>query len=393
MNLSVATIELLDAVAAAAGTEGLHLIVLSRPRRKTDSDATRIAIRPVQLGNQLVYQAARRVGSQEFHENVDPGEVARKVETWAASDFDQLNVYTTEADLEFRRRKDGSESIRRSKSTHKPANRDHNRSRQYIIPEGTPCPFLIATGVMTDAGKVRSSKQKKFRQINRYLEIVNDIVPHLPDDRVVNVVDFGCGRSYLTFALHHYFTSVLKRTVRMVGLDLKQKVIADCQKLANELNCDGLTFQHGDIAQHESTEAIDLCVSLHACNTATDEALGQAVKWNCSVILAVPCCHHELSGQLENSAQAALLRHGIMRERYAALATDTLRARALDVLGYRTQVIEFIDTEHTPKNLMIKAVRRASGTEENASSEYWRFRESLGIESFHLEQLVNLSQS
>lgn len=389
MSKPETTTGLLKQIDAAARSESLHLLVLSSPKQKQQSMPTKISVRPIQLNGTVTYQAAKRIGAQEFHENLEPASLLESVRNWISSSFDQLNVYTSEADFEFRRRK-GRETIKRSKPSRKKPDLEHNRTRDYIIPEGTPCPFLIATGIMTEGGKVRAPKQKKFRQINRYLEIVSDVVQQLPEERPVRIVDFGCGRSYLTFALHHYFTKVLGRDVSMVGLDLKQQVIADCQRLAKELGCKNIEFQHGDIANHKSDESIDLCVSLHACNTATDEAIGQAVKWGCAVILAVPCCHHELAAQLENTAHSAMLRHGIMRERFAALATDTLRARALDTLGYRTQVIEFIDTEHTPKNLMIRAVRRTSGTDGSAINEYQQFRESLGIKTFHLENVVSL---
>lgn len=384
--------ELLDVLIGAVQTETLHLVVLSRPRKKGTGDTSKISIRPVRMGDGLVYQASKRIGAQEFHENIPANDLRRNVADWIGNAFDQANLFTSEADFEFRR-KGGRETTRRSKPTHKNSTKGHDKVRQYLIPDNKPCPFLIATGIMSKSGKVRASKQKKFRQINRYLDIVNDVVKHLPAERTTRVVDFGCGRSYLTFALHHLFVNVLGRSVEIVGLDLKAKVIEDCNRLAKELDCEGLEFRQGDIAQHESDGQIDLCVSLHACDTATDEALGKSVMWQSSVILAVPCCHHELAAQLDNSDQTALLRHGIMRDRYAALATDALRARALDALGYRTQVIEFIDTEHTPKNLMIRAVRKnASDSANSALEDYWRFRASLGIESFHLETVTDLSR-
>lgn len=381
--------ELQKALRDAAAEQSLLQVTLSQPRDRADDRPTKITVRPVVLRDELQYQASKRIGAQEFHENVSATDVVGTVGDWAANQFDQINVFTTDADIEFRRRGENI-SVKRGKPTRQKAQAEHNKQRQYLIPDNEPCPFLIATGVMSAAGKVRSSKQKKFRQINRYLDIVNDIVKHLPDDRPIRVVDFGCGRSYLTFALHHLFVSVLGRSVSIIGLDLKAKVIEDCQRLALELKCEGLEFRQGDIAQHESSEPIDLCVSLHACDTATDAAIGKAINWQANVILAVPCCHHELASQLANDDQTTLLRHGIMRERFAALATDALRARALDALGYRTQVIEFIDTEHTPKNLMIRAVKKQRTDDGEALAEYRRFRASLGIQQFHLEAVTEL---
>ena len=383
-------IELTNAIAEAVRNESLYLIVLSRPRSKENTAPSKVSIRPVTFGGRLLYQAAKRIGVQEVHENIEPDNLGTVVSEWVKQAFDQANVFTADADVELRR-KGAKVAVRTSAPTHKASNREHNKTRQYIVPDNHPCPFLIATGIMSKGGKVRSSRQKKFRQINRYLDIVNDIVKHLPADREIRVVDFGCGRSYLTFALHHLFTNVLDREVQIVGLDLKTAVIKDCQRLAEELGCKGLTFQQGDISSHTTGAPVDLCVSLHACDTATDEAIGKAIRWQSSVILAVPCCHHELAGQIQNPNHDALLRYGIMRERYAAIATDSLRAKGLDALGYRTQVIEFIDTEHTPKNLMIRAVKRTGNhASDEALSEYQRFRESLGIQTFQLESTTDL---
>ncbi|MFK7822351.1 MAG: SAM-dependent methyltransferase [Planctomycetaceae bacterium] len=386
--------ELKNTIRDAVADETLHLVTLSRPRSKSENAPSKITLRPVSVRDNVCYQASKRIGAQEFHENLEPQQLESKLVDWITADFDQVNVFTSDADLEFRR-KGKNERVRRSKPTHKAARtQQHNKQRQYIIPDGKPCAFLIATGVMAESGKVRSSKQKKFRQINRYLDIVSDIVKHLPEDRTVRIVDFGCGRSYLTFALYHLFANVLNRDAHIVGLDLKASVIADCQRLSEELNCTGLSFQQGDIANHETSEPVDLCVSLHACNTATDEAIAKAVGWQSKVILAVPCCHHELAGQLDNADQAPLLKHGILRERFAALATDSLRARALDALGYKAQVLEFVDTEHTPKNLMIRAIQRQRDADAStALEEYQRFRKSLGIQQFHLETVTGLSGS
>lgn len=378
--------------ALAAGT--LSLVVLSRPRGSGDKVARRVALRPATVGGELRYQESRRVGAQEFHTNRPAEEVAERVVSLFTAEFDQINVYTADADTEIRRKPDGTELTRRSRPTHKAVvGTAHDRARNHILPDGTVCPFLVATGVMTSGGRVRAPRRKKFRQINRYLEIVSDIVAHLPTGRPLRIIDFGCGRSYLTFALHHLFVTELKRPVRMTGLDLKADVIRDCQRLAEELQCEGLEFQQGDIAGYDQSEDVDLCVSLHACDTATDDALARAVAWNSEVILAVPCCQHELAAQLRSDDHAALLRHGIMRERFAALATDSLRARGLDVLGYRSQILEFIDTEHTPKNLMIRAVRKpaAEASVSEAASEYVSLRNLLGIDSFHLERLTSLS--
>jgi len=239
---------------------------------------------------------------------------------------------------------------------------------------------------------VLKSRYDKFRQVNRFLELVDDVVPALPAEGPLRIVDFGCGRSYLTFALHHLLTELRGREVELVGIDLKADVVADCVALAERLGSRGLRFEQGDIAGFDAGGDVDLVVSLHACDTATDEALAQAVRWRAAVILAVPCCHQEALRQLQPPADLGpLLRHGLMRERFASLATDGLRAQLLELAGYRTQLVEFVDLEHTPKNVLIRATRgRAAGADVRAA--YESMRDSLGLEPT-LERLLAPSSS
>jgi hypothetical protein len=249
-----------------------------------------------------------------------------------------------------------------------------------LIPENVPVPFLVEAGVMTRSGKVRASKQAKFRQINRFLELVDDVLDALPPAGALRVIDFGCGKSYLTFALHHLLTVVRGREVNILGLDRKRDVVRSCARLAGKLECRGLEFRIGEIADQAIEGPVDLAVSLHACDTATDDALARAVAWRTGVILAVPCCQHELAGLLRSDPWEPLLRHGILKERLAALATDALRAQALEAAGYRTQVVEFIDLEHTAKNLLIRAVRRSGGDRrDEALAAYEDFKQALGL--------------
>lgn len=272
------------------------------------------------------------------------------------------------------------------------ADETHNRRKQYLIPEDVPCPFLIEIGVMNREGRVLAAKYHKFRQINRFLELVDDVLPHLPADRELQIVDFGSGKSYLTFALHHLLTAIRSRQVQVIGVDRKADVIRDCARIADQLNCQGLSFKHGDIAQFGSIGQVDLMVSLHACDTATDAAIAQAVHWQTPVILAVPCCQHELAASLQVApALAAIETHGILKERLAALATDALRANLLDLCGYQTQVVEFIDLEHTPKNLLIRAIRRNPAVARTAASleSYRQLVNLLGIEKPYLQRALS----
>jgi len=247
-----------------------------------------------------------------------------------------------------------------------------NRIKNYLLPEGIPVPFLILLGVMTPEGKVVASRYDKFRQINRFLEFIDDILPDvrksIADERPLRIADFGCGKSYLTFAVYYYLVEIKKLSVEITGLDLKKDVIDYCNKVAQQLEYRNLTFAVGNIADYAYAHNPDIVITLHACDTATDYALDYAVKHNCRAILSVPCCQHELNMQLdknkaairaeEESPFAPLLKYGIIKERFAALATDALRAEYLENAGYKVQILEFIDMEHTPKNLLIRAVKK-----------------------------------
>jgi SAM-dependent methyltransferase len=248
-------------------------------------------------------------------------------------------------------------------------------------------PFLVELGVMSADGRVRARRYGKFRQVNRFLELVEDVLPALPAEGPLRVVDFGSGKSYLTFALHHLLHEVHGREVDLVGLDLKRDVVDTCSALAERLDADGLRFETGDIAGFEAAGPVDLVVSLHACDTATDEAIAQAVRWEARAILAVPCCQHELLGQIESRELAPLLGHGVLKERFAAEVTDAVRAHLLGLAGYDVQVLEFVELEHTAKNVLIRAVRRPARDRTRLAAEYSSIKAALGIDPA-LERLL-----
>lgn len=225
------------------------------------------------------------------------------------------------------------------------------------MPENEPIPFLIELGVQAEDGRIRDKKQKKFRQINRFLEFIRDVSDKLPKDKELTIVDFGCGKSYLTFAMYYYLKIMNGYRVRMIGLDLKSDVIQHCNELAKRFGYEELTFLEGDISSFEGVNQVDMVVTLHACDTATDFALDKAIRWGAKVILSVPCCQHEVNAQLKNDRMQPIFKYGIIKERMAALMTDALRANLLEQAGYETQILEFIELEHTPKNLLIRAVK------------------------------------
>ena len=366
-------------------------LVLHKPC-STPSDgsavrADKISIRPVEIAGRRCYQLAERRGQQEFHHNLGVEDLLRRVAAEIPANFAQADLYTGSADLSLRLTRRNEPRLTRRKPSRTPPALAHDRRKQYLIPEGQPCAFMQAIGVMTPAGQVRAAKQAKFRQVNRFLELVDDALPELRPDGSLRVIDFGCGKSYLTFALHHLLSNIRQRDVEIVGLDLKAEVVRDCQQIADKLGCTGLRFEVGDIAGYAPSGAVDLVVTLHACDTASDAAIAQAMRWQAKVILAAPCCQHEVAGLLSADPLPGILRFGILKERFAALATDALRAAILERAGYQTQILEFIDLEHTPKNLLLRAVWR-DYPDPAAAASVELLKSQLGIREFSLERLL-----
>lgn len=356
----------------------LILAALSSPHKGIE--ISKAVIRPIQIQGKLTYQITEHRQEKAVHHNYSP-EMCLSWLKQHFTDFKQTYLYTREADYHLLIGKKGNATCLRKAPSKVPHETGHNRQKNYIWKEGEPIPFLARLGVMNSDGKVFAAKQDKFRQINRFLEMIDDILPHLDRSQVIRIVDFGCGKAYLTFALYHFLTVTKSYQVRMIGLDLKQDVIEFCQNLAQQLGCgEGLAFVRDDINTFVQSESVDLVVSLHACDTATDAALEKAVRWQAKVILSVPCCQHELMNQINQNLLKPILKHGILKERFAALATDAARVQLLDVLGYQTQIMEFIDIENTPKNLLIRAVRQTHpGDAKEAWEAYLKFKQTLNI--------------
>ena len=322
--------------------------------------ADKVKIRPVKLKEQLYFQTSVSDGKKEFHKNYEKAELLEQLDHWLRKDYRQLQMDTTTQSIQALVSKKGKTTVKQKIARDMRSARvlDHNRKKRYLLEEGTPIPFLVDLGVMTAEGAIVRSRYDKFRQINRYLEFVEDILPELDKDRELTLIDFGCGKSYLTFALYYYLTVKKQYRIRMIGLDLKKDVMEHCQELAEKYGYDRLTFLTGDIADYDGVELVDMVVSLHACDTATDYALEKALQWNAKVIFAVPCCHHELNRQMHSTEMNPVLKYGLIQERMAALMTDAFRADVLELEGYQVQVLEFIDMEHTPKNILIRAVKQ-----------------------------------
>ena len=321
-------------------------------------DFIKIKVRPVMIQDSLYFQVSRYTDKQVFHENMTAEDALETLSGWILHDFRQAQIRMQDEMVTVLVSKKGKATVKSKKAACvETQNLEHNRKKQYIIEEGTAVPFMIDLGVMTESGKIIRTRYDKYRQINRFLEFIEDILPELPTDRTVHIIDFGCGKSYLTFAMYYYLKVLKHYDIRITGLDLKQKVIEDCQALADRYGYDGLQFLCGDIADYNGTDEVDMVVTLHACDTATDYALYKAVKWHASVILSVPCCQHELNRKMQCETLSGAFQYGLIKERTAALMTDAMRGQLLEMKGYKTQLLEFIDMEHTPKNILIRGVK------------------------------------
>lgn len=329
--------------------------VLSNPREKDGT--VKVKIRPVMKQDRRLFQCEEYRNNQAFHLNLEAEATSEYVENQMKV-FKQMQMETRQFRYQVLVSKKGKMTIQKRLQTAevKEVNYSHNRAKHYILEEGKTVPFLRDLGVMTKTGEIVRTKFDKFRQINRFLEFIEDILPQLPKDREVTILDFGCGKSYLTFAMYYYLHELNGYDIRIIGLDLKTDVIEACNQLAKKYGYKKLKFLEGNIADYTGSDEVDMVVTLHACDTATDFALAKAVGWKAKVILSVPCCQHELNGQMANEVLAPLFPYGLIKERMAALVTDSLRAEYLKREGYDTQILEFIDMEHTPKNILIRAV-------------------------------------
>ncbi len=342
--------------------------VLSGPRTKDGT--AKVKVRPLMKKDTLLFQLEIFRGNQAFHKNLEPEAAAAEVLAFM-QEMRQMQMDTKTAFYTVLVSKKGKATIKKKmrKEPVKMVSMSHNRKKQYVLEEGTAVPFLVDLGVMTQEGRVVHARFDKFRQINRFLEFVEDILPELPKDREVTILDFGCGKSYLTFAMYYYLHELKGYDIRIIGLDLKKDVIRHCNELSEKYGYKKLHFLEGNIADYTGVDAVDMVVTLHACDTATDFALAKAVGWNAKVILSVPCCQHELNRQIKNDVLAPVLEYGLIKERMAALITDAMRAQYLEREGYRTQILEFIDMEHTPKNILIRAVKTGKRKDNQAAIE------------------------
>ena len=355
---------------------------------------SKVKVRPVIIREQLSYQAESFIGTKAYHKNLVPAELPEYVERIMREEFKQLELDTENEKMTVLVSKKGKVTITRKKKQQakkiSAQEMSHNKQKQYVLPKDIPVPFLIDLGVQTTEGKIVNAKYDKFRQINRYLEFVRDILPSLPKDRTLTIIDFGCGKSYLTFALYYYLKVMNKYDIRVIGLDLKEDVIEKCNALSRKYGYDGLSFHVGDISTYDGVDEVDMVVTLHACDTATDYALEKAVRWNAKVILSVPCCQHEINKQIACKELEPILKYGLIKEKMSALIADAIRANLLEEQGYETQILEFIDMEHTPKNILIRAVKKEGMRYQNKKQTSFNQLEEFLHISPTLDKLLHL---
>lgn len=364
--------------------------VVSKKAKKTFPEFNKISFKPFEKGSDYFIQLEYVYDKKVIHENLSADLAIDKLNEFLELDFRQVNVFAKDADYQALISKKGKVKVSKKVPSRKLENLSHNKEKNYLIRDGEKCDFLIELEVMTSEGKVKPSRYNKFRQINRFLELVEDVVSNLDSNEKVKIIDFGCGKSYLTFALYYYLVNLKSYEVDIIGLDLKEDVIDFCNDVAQKLNYEGLLFKYGNIKDYEMKGSVDLIITLHACDTATDAALIKGITWDVKNILSVPCCQHEFFPQIKQEKLNPLLKHGILKERVSALMTDSLRGMYLEAFGYEVNIMEFIDLEHTPKNILIKA-KKVGKFDKAIYNSCLEYKSYFNIEqSFLAEGLKNL---
>ena len=342
-------------------------IVISNKVKK-DEKYNKIAINLKENNKNKFYQIEKFTDKQVFHENIKINEISDKVGELIFGNYKQMTAWSNNEIFDLKISKKGKIFLGKKKNDNsKIVAKGHNKEKNYILKEGMIIEPLIDLGVFTKEGKVVNSKYDKYKQINRFIEIIDDEIKK-NDYKELTILDFGCGKSYLTFVLYYYFLKIKNINVKMIGLDLKEDVIKKCNDIAKRYNYENLHFELGDINGFKYNNKVDMVITLHACDTATDYALYNAIKWNSKMIFSVPCCQHEFNSQMKANELSILTKYGIVQERVAALMTDSVRANLLECVGYKTQLLEFIDIAHSPKNILIRASKNNISKEKKEKS-------------------------
>lgn len=352
---------------------------------------SKVMVKPILIKDEFFYQFEEFKDNKAYHSNLNINEALNKIYL-LLEHFNQYMIFSKEEDIQILKNKKGFK-IKSTKNIKEEVSLEHNKNKNYILQEGEPIPFLVKLGVMGENGKIFKKSYDKFKQINKYLQFIDETISEMKSKKLITnsikVIDFGCGKSYLTFALHYYFQMKSNLEFEIIGLDLKDDVMKDCNSIVKELNLNNIEFLTGDIKDFNKMKDVDLIFSLHACNNATDYSLLKAMELNAKAILAVPCCQHEFNEKISSSKKSAFYKnesligkHGILLEKFSSIATDAFRAQALELCGFKTQVIEFIDLVNTPKNVLIRGIKEKTTNEslEKKLKEYNTFKDFLGIE-------------
>jgi SAM-dependent methyltransferase len=354
---------------------------ISQPRQKSN-DLKRVKLKPIELRGEYLIQLEYQYERILKHSNIQLAELKEQLDE-LFEQFRQVHAEFTEQTVQIQLSKKNKVLWKTDKSAStKQLNLSHNRKKKYLLDDSRMYPFLVRLGVQSEDGKIKKQKYDKFKQINRFVEFIDDSLTYLPKDKQIRILDFGSGKSYLTFALYHYLKIEKGLNIRVTGLDLKKEVIEECNRIAQDLQYEDLEFLVGDINDYNEETSVDMVVTLHACDVATDMALARAVKWGAKVILSVPCCQHELNRQLQAPDLSIMTQHGLIKERFAALATDSIRAELLSLVGYETQLLEFIDIENTPKNILIRAYFTGKKPTDEQRAKYVEFVHFLSAKPF-----------
>jgi SAM-dependent methyltransferase len=367
-------------------------------RRGYELPWRRVTVRPVLVKGDRYLQVSHLDEKQDYTRNVVGQEAVAEIDALLGLPFSQIHVVTTEGEVQVRISRKGIARIsrRRVEEPDDTPSLTHDREKPYLLPGTEPDAMLQARGIQTPDGLIRASKHRKFRQINEFLRLIveTDTLDALPTP--IRIVDCGCGSADLTFAAYHYLNHILKHPTEAVGIDVRADLMAKQNAVSAELGWDDLRFEVSRIIAYQPVERPDIVLALHACDTATDEALAQAVRWGARLIFSAPCCHHHLQAQMaEQGRQNALpvafqpvLRHGILKERMGDLLTDGFRAQILRILGYSTDVVQFISPEHTAKNLMIRAVKATAPGDPQSVAEYHGLADTWHVKPYLAELLA-----
>ena len=349
--------ELKNAIREISNSKPYKIVISNRKNK--DVEYKKININLKEAKGREFYQVEKFTEKQVFHENIEIADLEAKIFEFMEEDFKQLDAWSEDENFNIKISKKGKVFFGRKSGNNvskAKQSKSHNKEKGYIIKEGMDVPALVDLGVFTKEGKVVKSKYDKYKQINKFIELIDHEI-RKNDYKELTILDFGCGKSYLTFVLYYYFVEIKKINVKMIGLDLKEDVINKCNEIAKRYNYENLHFELGDINGYKYNNKVDMVITLHACDTATDYALYNAIKWNTKMIFSVPCCQHELNAQMKSEDLSILTNYGIIQERVAALMTDAIRANLLESVGYKTQLLEFIDIAHSPKNILVRAVK------------------------------------